>query len=135
MASSKYSRQREVIRNYLNSTTEHPTADMVYASVREIFPNISLGTVYRNLNLLVREGEAVKIDCGDVSERFDGRTDNHYHFICVDCNRVSDLCLESIEHINTLAANGFGGEILGHKTYFYGRCAECKSKNLKKEID
>lgn len=128
MANSKYSRQRELIWNYLNSTTEHPTADMVYANVQKTFPNISLGTVYRNLNFLVRKGKAVKIDCGDASERFDGRTDMHYHFICVECNCVSDLSLESIEHINTLAANGFDGDIFGHKTYFYGKCPKCKAK-------
>ena len=61
MATLKYSRQRESIKNYLASTTEHPTADTVYMHVKEEFPNISLGTVYRNLNLLTDLGEAVKI--------------------------------------------------------------------------
>ena len=82
MANLKYSKQRETIKEYLRSTTEHPTADMVYDKVRETFPNISLGTVYRNLNLLVNEGEAIRISCGDSSERFDGNTSNHYHFMC-----------------------------------------------------
>ena len=57
MATLKYSRQRESIKNYLASTTEHPTADTVYMHVKEEFPNISLGTVYRNLNLLTDLGE------------------------------------------------------------------------------
>lgn len=125
MAGIKYSRQREVIKDYLKSTKEHPTADMVYSRVRESFPKISLGTVYRNLNLLVDEGEAIKIDCGDGSERFDGDTSEHYHFICKECNRVLDLKIDSLTHINTLAGNGFDGVIEGHVTYFYGKCPQC----------
>ena len=72
MATLKYSRQRESIKNYLASTTEHPTADTVYMHVKEEFPNISLGTVYRNLNLLTDLGEAVKITTPDGGDRFDG---------------------------------------------------------------
>jgi len=126
MAGLKYSKQREVIKEYLKSTTEHPTADMVYDNVRKVFPKISLGTVYRNLNLLVEHGEALKLDCGDSSERFDGNTHNHYHFMCKECGCVSDLKIDSLAHIDTLAANGFDGEIHGHVTYFYGICAMCK---------
>lgn len=129
MANLKYSKQRETIKEYLRSTTEHPTADMVYDKVRETFPNISLGTVYRNLNLLVNEGEAIRISCGDSSERFDGNTSNHYHFMCTKCHRVSDLFdIESLDHINALAANNFNGVIEGHVAYFYGICEECKGK-------
>lgn len=65
MAVLKYSRQREVIKEYLMSTKEHPTADTVYMHIREQSPNISLGTVYRNLNLLTELGEIKKITCGD----------------------------------------------------------------------
>ena len=130
MANLKYSKQRETIRENLQSTTEHPTADMVYAKARETFPNISLGTVYRNLNLLVSEGEAIRISCGDSSERFDGNTSKHYHFICNCCNRVFDLFnIESLDHINTLASNNFDGVIEGHSAFFYGKCAECKENN------
>ena len=60
MATLKFSRQRESIKQYLASTKEHPTADMVYMHVKEDYPNISLGTVYRNLNLLTDIGEALK---------------------------------------------------------------------------
>ena len=70
MATLKYSRQRESIKNYLASTTEHPTADTVYMHVKEEFPNISLGTVYRNLNLLTDLGEAVKITTPDGGDTF-----------------------------------------------------------------
>ena len=61
MAALKYSRQRESIKEYLRHTTEHPTADTVYGNIRKLYPNISLGTVYRNLSLLVDLGEIRKL--------------------------------------------------------------------------
>ena len=69
MAALKYSRQREAIKHYLASTKEHPTADTVYMHVKKEFPNISLGTVYRNLNLLTDIGEAIKISTPDGGDR------------------------------------------------------------------
>ena len=65
MKTLKYSRQRESIKACLMSRKDHPTADALYTSIREQFPNISLGTVYRNLNLLVELGEIRKLSCGD----------------------------------------------------------------------
>ena len=70
MAALKYSRQREAIKHFLVSTNSHPTADIVYMHVKEEFPNISLGTVYRNLNLLADLGEATKITTPDGADRF-----------------------------------------------------------------
>ena len=80
-----YSRQRESIKQYLMSTKEHPTAEVVYQHVREEFPKISLGTVYRNLTLLVDMGEAKKISTGDGTDRFDGDTSAHSHYYCRCC--------------------------------------------------
>ena len=81
MKTLKYSRQRESIKANLMSRRDHPTADALYASIREEFPNISLGTVYRNLNLLADIGEAIKITTPDGGDRFDARTNPHYHSI------------------------------------------------------
>ena len=86
MKTLKYSRQRESIKNCLMNRTDHPTADTLYLTVREEFPNISLGTVYRNLNLLAELGEITRFSCGDGSEHFDFRTEPHYHF-CVQVLR------------------------------------------------
>ena len=101
MATLKYSRQRASIKEYLDHTTEHPTADTVYLHVREEFPRISLGTVYRNLNLLADMGEAIKITTPDGGDRFDGNTHPHYHVVCTCCNRVFDLHIDEA-HINTM---------------------------------
>ena len=68
----KYSRQREAIKASLMNRCDHPTADALYASIREEFPNISLGTVYRNLNLLVETGEIRKLSCGSGADHYDG---------------------------------------------------------------
>ena len=125
MVVNKYSRQREAIREYLMQTKEHPTADMIYMKIRSIYPNISLGTVYRNLNLLAEKGEIIKINCQDGSERYDANIKPHYHFICNRCRRVHDLEMESIDHINKIAGADFKGKIEGHVTFFYGKCPEC----------
>lgn len=72
MKTLKYSRQREAIKASLMNRHDHPTADALYASIREEFPNISLGTVYRNLNLLVETGEIRKLSCGSGADHYDG---------------------------------------------------------------
>lgn len=125
MAINKYSRQREAIKEYLAHTKEHPTADTVYMNIRKVYPNISLGTVYRNLNLLVEHGEIIKINCRDGSDRFDGNLDSHYHLICNECKRVIDIEMESMDHVNKIAGAGFNGKIEGHEIFFYGLCPEC----------
>ena len=122
----KYSRQREAIKDYLMTRKDHPTADVVYMNVRQEFPNISLGTVYRNLTLLSDIGEILKINMGDGADHFDANIAPHYHFICTECGNVIDLDMKSIEKINDIAGADFNGTIAGHITYFYGKCGNCK---------
>ena len=131
MAKLKYSRQRECIKEYLASTHEHPTADTVYMHVKEEFPNISLGTVYRNLNLLVELGEINKISTPDGGDRFDGMIAPHYHLICTECGCVSDLKMDKMDEINKIANTNFDGLIENHNIIFYGKCKDCMEK-LKK---
>ena len=78
----KHSRQRESIRNFLMQRCDHPTAETVYLGIKEDFPNISLGTVYRNLSLLAELGEILKISVGNGPDRFDANLKPHYHFFC-----------------------------------------------------
>ena len=121
----KYSRQREVIKENLMHREDHPTADMVYMDVRETFPNISLGTVYRNLQLLTDLGEIQKLNIGDGVDHFDAKTFPHYHFICRECGSVIDLQMDNIDTIKDIAGVNFAGQIAGHITYFYGVCGNC----------
>ena len=74
MATLKYSRQRESIKEFLTGRTDHPTADFVYENMKQIYPNISLGTVYRNLSLLADLGEIQKLSSFGGADRFDART-------------------------------------------------------------
>ena len=87
----KYSRQREAIKEFMMSRKDHPTADSVYMHIRDEYPNISLGTVYRNLQLLTELGELQKIRVGDGLDHFDADTSLHYHFYCNSCGAVIDI--------------------------------------------
>ncbi len=124
----KYSRQREVIKNFLMTRKDHPTADVVYMNVRKIYPSISLGTVYRNLQLLSELGEIKKLNVGDGVDHFDADTSPHYHFICKECGSVIDLQMGNIDTIKDIAGVNFDGQIAGHITYFYGICGNCCKK-------
>jgi Fur family peroxide stress response transcriptional regulator len=131
MATLKYSRQRESIKNFLAGRTDHPTAETIYTCLRETNPRISLGTVYRNLALLTELGEVKKISTGNGPDHFDADTSRHHHFICRECFRVSDMKMESIDEIINAAAKDFDGQIEGYVTNFYGLCAHCSKKQLR----
>ena len=107
MAALKYSRQRESIKEFLRSRTDHPTADTVYENLRQIYPNISLGTVYRNLSLLSDIGEIRKLTNFGSADRYDGRVAPHSHFMCTKCNRVIDMQSDSLNGILEQAAAEF----------------------------
>lgn len=119
------SRQREAIINYLYGRKDHPTAEKIYISLREEFPKISLGTVYRNLTLLSDDGTIQKVCCGDASEHFDGNPAPHNHFVCENCGCVLDLEMDNVDFIDTLASNKFQGKITSHSLYFKGICPDC----------
>ena len=121
----KHSNQREAIKSFLMTRRDHPTADIVYSHLREEFPNISLGTVYRNLNLLSEIGEVLRLRVGDGIDHFDATVEPHYHFVCTECGSVIDLNLSSFTQINEIADASFDGKISGHVTYFYGTCQDC----------
>ena len=124
MGSLKYSRQRASIKEYLMSTVDHPTADTIYLHVREEFPNISLGTVYRNLSLLTELGEIIKITT-DGPDRFDGNVKPHSHFLCRKCHSLLDVHLDNESFIDQQAQKNFPGTIDGHSILYYGICSDC----------
>ena len=124
----KHSKQRDMIKAFLMTRKDHPTADVVYTNVRMQYPNISLGTVYRNLTLLADMGEISRLRVGDGVDHFDADTSPHYHFVCNDCGSVVDLEMEDIDSILNVASMNFNGQITGHITYFYGSCENCCKK-------
>ena len=132
----KYSFQREQIRKDLNNRTDHPTADMVYESVRKEIPNISLGTVYRNLHFLADHNELKVIHAGDGKEHFDARTTNHSHFVCDECGSVIDLVMDINKDNDDIVARNedkdfienFKGVITSEEIIFHGVCENCIKK-------
>lgn len=121
----KKSKQRDMIKAFLMGRKDHPTADIIYMNVRQQNPNISLGTVYRNLTLLADIGEIQRLRVGDGVDHFDADTSPHYHFVCTECGSVIDLEMDNIDSINNIAGANFNGKIAGHVTYFYGNCGNC----------
>lgn len=128
MATLKYSRQRESIKNFLAGRKDHPTAETIYTCLRETQPRLSLGTVYRNLALLTELGEIRKISTGDGPDHFDGDISQHHHFICDNCHQMIDLEMDSIDEIIDKASENFGGRLEGYVTIFHGICEDCIKK-------
>ena len=129
MAVQKRSRQREAILEVVQSTKCHPTADWVYDEVRKVIPNISLGTVYRNLSMLAENGAIRKLNIGTTVEHFDGNPKIHYHVCCGVCGKIDDIEAEPFKEFNKWAADKFNGEIYEHYTMFVGKCSDCKNVN------
>lgn len=129
MATLKHSKQREMIKDFLMSRKDHPTADVVYMNVRQQNPNISLGTIYRNLTLLADIGEIQRLRLGDGVDHFDADISKHYHFICNHCGKVIDLEMETIDSVMDVAGQKFNGLITGHITYFNGLCEDCMKES------
>ena len=126
MPVKRYSRQRELIYQALCSTKEHPTADMVYQWLKPENPNLSLGTVYRNLNLLADEGIIARMPFP--VERYDANTKPHPHFRCRCCGAVSDLDLPYDTSLDEqVEAQGY--EVDHHSVLFTGICVNCTTKH------
>lgn len=123
----KYSKQREALLTLLKSTHSHPSADWLYAELKKEFPNISLGTVYRNLALLTKNGTVVKITTSSQKEHFDGFTHQHYHFVCKSCERIYDVELNNADTLDRAVENELNAEVDSHSLVFYGVCSNCKN--------
>ncbi len=124
----KYSKQRDALLTLLKSTRSHPSADWLYSELKKEFPNISLGTVYRNLALLAENGCILKISTSSQKEHFDGFTHQHYHFVCNSCDSIYDVELEDTGLLNKSVEQELGAEVDSHSLVFYGICSECKKR-------
>lgn len=118
------SKQREAILKVIKKTTCHPDATWIYEQVRKEIPNISLGTVYRNLKCLKQDGEIMELQSGSLS-RFDGNVINHYHFKCDQCHQIYDIDLELAKTINNEVARWTGFKVTHISLIFSGVCNRC----------
>ena len=123
-AGQRNTTQRKVILEELRRQKTHPTATELYELVRRRLPHISLGTVYRNLELLACNGIIGKIERGREQARFDGFPGDHHHVRCSACGRVEDVHGLSLEHLAGAIAGANGYEITGHTLEFIGLCPD-----------
>ena len=125
MPAQKYSRQREAIKINLMQRRDHPTADMVYADIREQYPRISLGTVYRNLALLTEQGEIRKLPSEDGADRYDGNLEAHSHFVCRECGAILDIPPVNSKALQKAMDKAVDGIIEESRVSFIGLCKAC----------
>jgi Fur family ferric uptake transcriptional regulator len=121
-------RQRKIILEELRKVNTHPSADEIYEMVRLRLPRISLGTVYRNLEILSELGKIQKLQLSGSLKRFDWNTNKHYHIRCVRCNRVDDAPIAPLNQIEDELYESTVFEIIGHNLEFVGLCPECSKK-------
>ena len=122
----KYSRKRELILNYLSHSSEHPSAETIYKSLKPELPDLSLGTVYRNLSVFQDDGLVRRVCSVNGQERYDADVSAHPHFVCAVCGRVIDVEMGgvSVDIDKVSALNGV--DISRMDVTFYGICSECK---------
>lgn len=126
----RMTRQRLLIMDELSKVKTHPTAYDVYGMVRKAMPQISLGTVYRNLEQLSTSGKIQRLSFGSGKRRYDGNPEAHPHLCCIGCGRVDDLPPEiNIEEaLSVMLGEVCGYQVTGVSIEIYGCCPECRQK-------
>lgn len=120
-------RKRNAILSFLRQTDEHPSAEMVFNHLKQEIPDLSLGTVYRNLSMFKNQGEIISLGTVNGVERFDGNTEPHVHFICSGCDAVVDLPqIQVPEELNRQVNQETGGKVDTCRLTFTGLCKDCK---------
>ena len=124
--------QRQVVLEELRKVKSHPTAAELYELVRRRLPRISLGTVYRNLDVLSELGTISRLDLGGSEARFDGDTKHHHHVRCVRCGRVDDVydLKDRLPQNKTEELAGY--TILGYRLELLGVCPACRRLEAEK---
>ena len=119
-------RQRKAILKILQHTGTHPTADMVYEEVRKVIPNISKGTVYRNLKILLEDRKISELNLSGTVSRYEDKKANHYHFRCEKCGKVFDLEEPVHTDLDEKVARDTGLKVSHHQLEFRGLCKDCQ---------
>jgi Fur family transcriptional regulator, ferric uptake regulator len=121
-------RQRQAILEDLRARKTHPTASEIFHSVRDRLPRISLGTVYRNLEVLAENGQVMRMSGAGPEIRFDGNPLPHSHVFCASCERLADLDLE-VPVLDRMQGSVVGGFLItSHNLTLHGVCASCRMK-------
>ncbi len=129
MKTTRNTMQKIVVLKTVNALKNHPTADEVYVSISKKYPNISRGTVYRNLNLLAQSGELGKIPVPGTADRFDHRPLKHYHAKCNICNKIFDVKMQYLNDLEKSIKQNGSFNYIGHTIIFSGICLKCHTRN------
>ena len=128
MRTQNYSRKRQAIYELLLSTDIHPSADWIYNTLKPAYPDLSLGTVYRNLKVLEEKRIVKSVAVVGGSERYDARMSVHSHFVCRCCGRVEDVFhREELSELIGRVNLGIDNEVESYNLIFYGVCSQCRS--------
>ncbi|MCL2521945.1 MAG: transcriptional repressor [Erysipelotrichales bacterium] len=123
---NNYSQKREAILKALQSTDSHPTAEMLFLTLLKDYPQMGLATVYRNLKLFCRNGEAVSVGIINGQERFEARINQHGHFICDSCHSIIDVDFKlNFSDIYEQVTSKLNASIDSHNLNFHGKCQKC----------
>jgi Fur family ferric uptake transcriptional regulator len=123
-------KQKRMILTELQAVDTHPSADAVYEMVRRKMPKISMGTVYRNLEQMVKDGLILKLD-GGMQKRYDGNTNPHHHFRCLNCGEMIDLPLRPMDDIRNMIQTLRELDIRSYELEFTGYCPKCRQEKKK----
>lgn len=124
----KFSKQRELILNYILNSHEHLTADTIYADLKKDNPELSLGTVYRNLTKLTEIGAIKKVSLPNQVDKFDKNLEPHAHFICDKCGSITDINIPGMDEFLDKVSDEDGISIRKYDLTLNGICKKCKSK-------
>lgn len=125
--------QRRTIIEELKNLKSHPTADELYRVVKRRIPGISLGTIYRNLEMLSGSGIIQKIEVPGTAKRFDGNAENHYHMRCMYCGVVVDIHTRPLVDIGSISGDLDGHQIVEYRLELIGICRACNEKKVSSE--
>ncbi|MDH4206754.1 MAG: transcriptional repressor [Desulfobacteraceae bacterium] len=128
----RMTRQRKTILDILRQTKSHASADEIYELVRKQLPRISLGTVYRNLEVLAKMGLIQKLELGGTIKRFDWNPNKHYHIRCLVCGQVDDAPIAPLNQLEDELYGATVFSIIGHRLEFEGLCPDCTEKEAQK---
>ena len=118
--------QRQLIFDYLKRTLTHPTAEQIFQQMRKELPSISFGTVYRNLDILEKQGLISTIIYSKEHVRYHSGTMNHSHFVCSVCDRIEDLEVDDLSELKNQISRRYKLKISKHNLIFYGLCPACQ---------
>ncbi|CAM3700080.1 Fur family transcriptional regulator [Erysipelothrix urinaevulpis] len=127
--SLKLTKQRQEILDLIRNSSGHMTADQIHSVLKEQNVKIGIATVYRNLNVLYEEHLINRVRHPELGYIYDKNIHDHYHFRCVECDRIQDVSIEYQDRLHKVVEDELNAKVFSHDINFEGICSECLKKN------